>query len=63
MCRWRWRRVPSTRCRAPPKAATARRLWDDGLRYGLIDHQTMSEYIPMISETFWAALSPALKTP
>jgi C4-dicarboxylate-binding protein DctP len=38
------------------------RLWDDGLRYGLIDHQTMSEYIPMISDTFWAALSPALKT-
>jgi C4-dicarboxylate-binding protein DctP len=38
------------------------RLWDDGLRYGLIDHQTMSEYIPLISETFWAGLSPALKT-
>nr|WP_294501084.1 TRAP transporter substrate-binding protein DctP [uncultured Rhodopila sp.] len=38
------------------------RLWDDGLRYGLIDHQTMSEYVPMISEMFWASLSPSLKT-
>jgi len=38
------------------------KLWDAGLRYGLIDHQTMGEYIPMISEAFWGALSPALKT-
>jgi C4-dicarboxylate-binding protein DctP len=44
------------------ESCNSARLWDDGLRYGLIDHQTMSEYIPMISETFWAALSPALKT-
>jgi C4-dicarboxylate-binding protein DctP len=38
------------------------RLWDDGLRFGLIDHQAMGEYIPMISETFWATLRPALRT-
>ena len=38
------------------------RLWDAGLRYGLIDHQTMGDYIPMIGGAFWASLSPALKT-
>nr|WP_294547207.1 TRAP transporter substrate-binding protein DctP [uncultured Rhodopila sp.] len=44
------------------ESCASARLWDDGLRYGLIDHQTMCEYIPMISETFWAGLRPALKT-
>jgi TRAP-type transport system periplasmic protein len=43
------------------KCASAK-LWDAGLRYGLIDHQTTGEYIPMIGEAFWDALSPALKT-
>jgi C4-dicarboxylate-binding protein DctP len=38
------------------------RLWDVGLRYGLIDHQSMDNYIPMISEAFWSGLTPALKT-
>jgi C4-dicarboxylate-binding protein DctP len=44
------------------ESCASARLWDAGLRYGLIDHQTMSDYIPMISEAFWTSLSPALKT-
>jgi TRAP-type C4-dicarboxylate transport system substrate-binding protein len=37
-------------------------LWDAGLRFGLIDHQSMGNYIPMLSEAFWGALRPALRT-
>jgi C4-dicarboxylate-binding protein DctP len=37
-------------------------LWDAGLHFGLIDHQFMGGYIPMFSESFWAALKPGLKT-
>lgn len=44
------------------ESCVSAKLWDAGLHYGLIDHQTMGDYIPMISETFWAALTPALKT-
>lgn len=44
------------------ESCVSARLWDAGLRYGLIDHQSMGDYIPMISETFWGALRPALKT-
>jgi C4-dicarboxylate-binding protein DctP len=43
------------------ESCASARLWDAGLRYALIDHQAMGAYIPMISETFWAALPPALK--
>jgi C4-dicarboxylate-binding protein DctP len=44
------------------ESCASARLWDAGLRYALIDHQAMGAYIPMISETFWTALRPALKT-
>jgi C4-dicarboxylate-binding protein DctP len=44
------------------ESCASARLWDAGLRYGLIDHQSMGEYIPMLSEAFWGALTPALKT-
>ena len=44
------------------ESCVSAKLWDAGLRYGLIDHQSMGDYIPMISETFWGALRPALKT-
>ena len=44
------------------ESCASARLWDAGLRYGLIDHQNMADYVPMISEAFWLALSPALKT-
>jgi TRAP-type C4-dicarboxylate transport system substrate-binding protein len=44
------------------ESCASAKLWDAGLRFGLIDHQTMGNYIPMFSETFWLGLSPALKT-
>ena len=44
------------------ESCASAKLWDAGLRFGLIDHQNMGDYIPMISETFWGVLSPAMKT-
>jgi TRAP-type transport system periplasmic protein len=44
------------------ESCASAKLWDAGLRYGLIDHQNMGDYIPMISDAFWDALSPAMKT-
>jgi TRAP-type C4-dicarboxylate transport system substrate-binding protein len=44
------------------ESCASARLWDAGLRYGLLDHQNLGDYIPMISEAFWAGLSPALRT-
>jgi TRAP-type C4-dicarboxylate transport system substrate-binding protein len=44
------------------ESCTSARLWDAGLHFGLIDHQSMSGYIPMVSETFWMNLTPALKS-
>jgi TRAP-type C4-dicarboxylate transport system substrate-binding protein len=37
------------------------KLWEAGLKYGLEDHQAMAMYIPMISGTFWAKLTPDLQ--
>jgi TRAP-type transport system periplasmic protein len=44
------------------ESCASAKLWDSGLRYGLIDHQNMGDYIPMFSESFWATLSPSLKS-
>jgi TRAP-type C4-dicarboxylate transport system substrate-binding protein len=44
------------------ESCASAKLWDAGVRFGLIDHQNMSDYIPMISGAFWSSLSPALKT-
>jgi TRAP-type C4-dicarboxylate transport system substrate-binding protein len=44
------------------ESCASAKLWDAGLRYGLIDHQSMGSYIPMISGGFWTTLSPAMKT-
>jgi TRAP-type C4-dicarboxylate transport system substrate-binding protein len=44
------------------ESCASAKLWDAGLRYGLLDHQTMGNYIPMISEAFWTGLSPELRT-
>jgi C4-dicarboxylate-binding protein DctP len=44
------------------ESCASAKLWDAGLRYGLIDHQTMGDYIPMISNAFWDTLSPEMKT-
>jgi TRAP-type transport system periplasmic protein len=44
------------------ESCASAKLWDAGLHFGLIDHQTMGDYIPMISESFWTGLSPSLRT-
>jgi TRAP-type C4-dicarboxylate transport system substrate-binding protein len=44
------------------ESCASARLWDSGLRFGLLDHQNMGFYIPMISDAFWAGLSPSLRT-
>ncbi|MBE7159481.1 MAG: TRAP transporter substrate-binding protein DctP, partial [Rhodospirillales bacterium] len=44
------------------ESCASAKLWDASLHYGLIDHQNMGDYVPMVSEAFWASLSPALKT-
>ena len=43
------------------ESCVSAKLWDAGLHFGLIDHQTMGDYIPMIGEAFWATLPPELK--
>ena len=40
--------------------ATAK-LWEAGVRYSYQDHQYVGQYVPMMSETFWAKLSPDIK--
>jgi len=44
------------------ESCVSAKLWDAGLRFGLIDHQNMGNYVPMFSEAFWLGLSPSLKT-
>ncbi|HVY17901.1 MAG TPA: TRAP transporter substrate-binding protein DctP [Rhodopila sp.] len=44
------------------ESCASAKLWDAGLRFGLIDHQNMGDYIPMISATFWGGLSPEMRT-
>ena len=36
-------------------------LWDAGVKYAYEDHQFFAMYIPMISTTFWAKLTPDLQ--
>lgn len=43
------------------ESCASAKLWDAGLHYGLIDHQNMGDYIPMMSDTFWNTLRLALK--
>lgn len=43
------------------ESCASAKLWDAGLRHALIDNQTLGCYVPMFSETFWAALPPALQ--
>jgi TRAP-type transport system periplasmic protein len=44
------------------ESCASAKLWDSGLHFGLVDHQNMGNYLPMIGEAFWATLSPALKS-
>jgi C4-dicarboxylate-binding protein DctP len=36
-------------------------LWEAGVKYGLQDHNSFAAYIPMVSQTFWAALPQDLQ--
>jgi TRAP-type transport system periplasmic protein len=40
--------------------ATAK-LWEAGVKYSYQDHQYVGQYVPMISETFWAKLTPDIQ--
>ena len=40
--------------------ATAK-LWEAGVKYSYQDHQYVGQYLPMMSQTFWAKLSPELQ--
>jgi TRAP-type transport system periplasmic protein len=44
------------------ESCASSKLYDAGLRYGLIDHQNMGDYIPIISNTFWSAITPEHRT-
>jgi TRAP-type transport system periplasmic protein len=44
------------------ESCASAKLWDAGLHFALIDRQSMGDYIPMIGEAFWGALTPALKS-
>jgi TRAP-type C4-dicarboxylate transport system substrate-binding protein len=34
------------------------KLWEAGVKYSYADHQYVGQYIPMVSQAFWAKLSP-----
>ena len=38
------------------------KLWEAGVRYALLDHNSFAAYIPMLSHTFWTALPADLQT-
>ncbi|MDR3529661.1 MAG: TRAP transporter substrate-binding protein DctP [Rhodopila sp.] len=40
--------------------ATAK-LWEAGVKYSYQDHQYVGQYVPMISDAFWAKLTPDLQ--
>lgn len=37
------------------------KLWEAGVRYSYQDHQYVGQYMPIISNIFWAKLSPEIK--
>jgi TRAP-type C4-dicarboxylate transport system substrate-binding protein len=37
------------------------KLWEAGVKYSYQDHQYVGQYIPMMSQTFWAKLTPDLQ--
>jgi len=44
------------------ESVASAKLWDAGLRFGLIDHQSIGDYVPIVSNTFWSKLTPDLQT-
>jgi TRAP-type C4-dicarboxylate transport system substrate-binding protein len=41
------------------ESCSSAKLWEAGVKYSYQDHQYVGQYIPMMSETFWAKLTPA----
>jgi C4-dicarboxylate-binding protein DctP len=37
------------------------KLWEAGVHYSYVDHQYVGQYIPLVSEAFWAKLTPELQ--
>ncbi len=43
------------------ESCSSAKLWEAGVKYSYQDHQYVGQYVPMLSETFWAKLSPDLQ--
>ncbi len=40
------------------ESVTSAKLWEAGVRYSYADHQYVGQYVPMVSQAFWAKLTP-----
>lgn len=40
------------------ESVTSAKLWEAGVHYSYADHQYVGQYVPMLSQTFWAKLTP-----
>lgn len=43
------------------ESAASAKLWESGLKHAFEDRQYFGQYVPMVSQTFWAKLSPDLQ--
>jgi TRAP-type C4-dicarboxylate transport system substrate-binding protein len=43
------------------ESCASAKLWEAGVKYSYQDHQYVGQYIPMMSQTFWAKLTPDLQ--
>ncbi len=43
------------------ESCTSAKLWEAGVRHSYADHQYVGQYIPLISEAFWAKLTPEMQ--
>lgn len=40
------------------ESVTSAKLWEAGVHFSYADHQYVGQYVPMVSQTFWAKLTP-----
>ena len=43
------------------ESVASAKLWESGLKFAFEDRQWFGQYVPMVSQTFWAKLSPDLQ--
>lgn len=43
------------------ESVASAKLWESGLKYAFEDRQWFGQYVPMVSQSFWAKLSPDLQ--